>query len=237
MATQRQCIHCKQSFQSVEIVSHWKECPARKKMNAAPASTTSHTNNPWAQVFSGHGSVYVFVTETKQWENNGSYGIVTMFQDTETLQNVMMKWTKTQTQTHISLPTWWNITPSTLTKIKINGKHVLVLKALTMPTKQRETLAIKFSQQKVAVQFAKKYVDTLCAERPYFDLTVSTKPTIAPSAKNIDPSNQINSPPYLPISKYIPPAINNNAPIIYIQNTVLHIQLLFIHGFFFNIFS
>ena len=105
----------------------------------------------WTQVFRGRASVYALDENTKQWADRGASGIIIMFQNNQMRDDVRIKWQK------LNMPgpeIWWRLTSS---KLKPKGERALVLKAWAVQSNQQEILAIRFSDQQAAIQFAKKY--------------------------------------------------------------------------------
>lgn len=95
--------------------------------------------------------------DTKQWADRGTSGTVIMFQNNGNREDVRIKWEKninSHNQQSQLVEIWWRLTSS---KLKPKGERALVLKAWATISNQQEILAIRFSHQDAAIQFAKKY--------------------------------------------------------------------------------
>ena len=105
-------------------------------------------SNSWTQVFRGRASIYALDEDTKQWADRGASGTIIMFQNNSKLDDVRIKWERNNQEL------WWRLTSS---KLKPKGERALVLKAWHSSSNRQEILAIRFSDQNAAIQFAKKY--------------------------------------------------------------------------------
>jgi len=112
----------------------------------------------WTQVFRGKASVFALDEHTKQWDERGTSGVVTMLEAQSSYMNsapqIRLKWERPTDLN--SQPRWWQLSAS---KLKPKGERAIVLKALALShsPKQQEILAVRFSLQSAAVQFADHY--------------------------------------------------------------------------------
>jgi len=106
----------------------------------------AHVWKEGVEVFRARASIYALNERTKQWSERGTSGVVVMFESAENVQDVRIRWEK------VEEVIWWRLTSS---KLKAKGERALVLKALF--NAQQEILAVRFSDQESAMDFAKRY--------------------------------------------------------------------------------
>ena len=134
--------------------------------------------------------MYALDEDTKQWADRGTSGTVIMFQNNSNREDVRIKWEKdirSQNQQTQHLEIWWRLTSS---KLKPKGERALVLKAWATISNQQEILAIRFSHQDAAIQFAKKY-------QGIFPMSISGQYQIENIFKQSSSSNQQNGMQYI----------------------------------------
>ena len=105
----------------------------------------AHVWKAGKEVYRARASIYA-LDEDKQWSDRGTSGTVVMFQSAQNPQEVRIRWEKS------AQSIWWQLTSS---QLKPKGERALVLKALY--NNQQEILAVRFSDQNAAVDFAKTY--------------------------------------------------------------------------------
>ena len=98
------------------------------------------------EVFRAKASIYALNENTKQWSDRGTSGTVVMFENGGNGEEVRIRWERG------NQCIWWRLTSS---KLKPKGERALVLKAFL--DAQQEILAVRFSDQKSAIDFAQKY--------------------------------------------------------------------------------
>eukprot|EP01083_Nonionella_stella_P141773 437460_1 len=107
-------------------------------------------DKPWTEIFRSKGSVYALEDTTKDWLPRGTSGTVIVLQNPAHHQDVRIKFEKNVETI------WWRLTAS---HIKPKGERALVLKAWAVQLNHQEILAIRFSDEQSAIQFANKYHD------------------------------------------------------------------------------
>eukprot|EP01084_Bolivina_argentea_P065231 118915_1 len=95
----------------------------------------------------GKASVYAHDDSTKQWITHGTSGRLYLQLNNENANGIRIKWSKNEQQI------WWCLINS---KLKKKGERAWIFKARQIQTNTIEILAVRFSKENDAKQFAQK---------------------------------------------------------------------------------
>jgi len=103
----------------------------------------------YSELLRSKASIYALEPSTKKWIDRGSSGQLVMYQNTQFLQDVRIKWFKPNKQDQ-----WWRLMNCAL---KPKGDRAWVLKAWNMGVNNEEIIAIRFGDQDSSQKFYTNY--------------------------------------------------------------------------------
>ena len=153
----------------VLALSFWSRCVLRINMNAhhhmnphprylqffkstlyplRPTVAMADDGTSGREVFRAGASINELDADTKQWTPRGVGGTVVMLESARNREDIRIRWQKGP-QT-----IWWTLSSS---KLKAKGERALVFRAFQNEQQDNLILAVRFSDQSKAIDFATKY--------------------------------------------------------------------------------